>query len=52
MKKIKTNNYKKIKADLVEHPPIVDEKENTLYQKKKKKIYQLNKEVDSIDSNI
>jgi len=46
MKEIKTNNFKK-KADLIEHPPVPGEKDDSTVpaKKKKKKIYQLGREV-------
>lgn len=49
MKKIQTENFKKIKADLIEHPPLFYEEEQVpLKNKKKKKIYQLGIEVDDV----
>ena len=50
MKEIKTNSFKK-KADLIEHPPIAGEKDDskTPMKKKKKKIYQLGIEIDALE---
>ena len=36
-------------ADLVEYPPIGPEEETKIKDKKKKKIYQLNMEVEDVD---
>ncbi len=51
MKEIKTKTYENLKkSDLIEHPPVpdeIDQKKNI--GKKKKKIYQLNRVVDTID---
>jgi len=50
VKEIKTYNFKQKQADLIEHPPVVDEKEDvSLPTKKKKYIYQLNKWIDVVD---
>jgi hypothetical protein len=52
MKKIQSKKFKKLQADLIEHPPISEEDDNNLIKdKKKKKIYQLNYFVDDIDIN-
>ena len=48
MKKITTNSYRKLKADLITHPPVNREEEKRLKSKKKKKIYQLNLMVDDV----
>ena len=47
MKTIKTNNFVNKKADLIEHPPIDGETDDSMVLKKKKKknIYQLGREV-------
>ena len=50
MKKIQSKKFKKLQADLIEHPPINTEDDDHLIKdKKKKKIYQLNLFVDDID---
>ena len=52
MKEIKTNNFKKKKADLITYPPVPGEEESTFPKKKrKKKIYQLNRVVDTIEDD-
>ena len=52
MKKIQSQNHKKLEADLIDHPPVADEEENNLIKdKKKKRIYQLGLWVDDIDIN-
>ena len=50
MKEIQTKRFKKIKADLIEHPPLFYE-DDTMEKKdkKKKKIYQLGIEVDDVE---
>ena len=51
MKKIQSNKYKKLEADLIDHPPVNGEEEDNLIQdKKKKKIYQLGIWVDDVDT--
>jgi len=50
MKEIQTKNFKKIKADLMEHPPLFNEDDNLPKKDKKmKKIYQLGIEVEDVD---
>ena len=50
MRIIQSNSYKKLEADLIEHPPITNEEEDTLLKnKKKKKIYQLGIWLDDVD---
>ncbi len=52
MKKIQTNKYRKLLADLIEHPPVEPEVATPpIKEKKKKKIYQLNQWIDDIDIN-
>lgn len=52
MKEIKTKRFIDKKADLIVHPPIDKEVERLIKKdKKKKKIYQLNKEVDDVSIN-
>ena len=52
MKKIQSKKHKKLVADLIDHPPVNQEKEDIIMKdKKKKKIYQLNLFVDDIDIN-
>ncbi len=52
MKKIQTKKFKKLKADLIEHPPLDLEEEPILKKDKKlKKIYQLNEFVEDVDIN-
>ena len=51
MKKIKTNNFKKCIADMIESPMIMDETPPPIKKKKKKYIYQLNKTVVVPDEN-
>ena len=49
MKKIKSKNFIQLTADLIEHPPVNEEKDTKLKKdKKKKKIYQLNIDVDDV----
>lgn len=52
MKIIATKAFKKLYSDLITHPPIMEEQESTPFfpKKKKKKIYQLNREV--VDEDI
>jgi len=50
MKEIQTSKFKKINADLIEHPPVDGEEDlGTKRDKKKKKIYQLGIEVEDVD---
>ena len=52
VKKIQTKKFKRLKADLIEHPPVNFEEEPTIKKDKKlKKIYQLNEFVEDIDIN-
>jgi len=53
MKEIKTKRFQKKMADLIEFPPVADESEKAKpRKKKKKKIYQLNRIVDDVSSDI
>jgi hypothetical protein len=51
MKEIKTNNFREKQADLIEHPPVFLEEDDSknLRKKKKKKLYQLNRLVDDFE---
>ena len=54
MKKIQTQNNKKLQADLIDHPPVDEETNKSPLRKKhkKKKIYQLGPFwVEDIDIN-
>jgi len=53
MKKIQTNNFMKLKADLIEHPPVNEEEERIIKKDKKKKIiYQLGLVVDDAGIDV
>ena len=51
MKIIKTTKFQNKQADLITHPPVPGETSptKTIKKKKKKKIYQLNKIVDTFE---
>jgi len=53
MKKIQSQRYKQLEADLIESPPINREEDRSPHRKnnKKKKIYQLNEWVEDVDIN-
>ena len=51
MKKIQSQNHKKLEADLINHPPLATEDDNSFAPKKKKKKCHkfLNQKFDNLD---
>jgi len=51
MKEIRTKSFGKLSSDLITHPPIPGEEDGSksyTKRKKKKKLYQLNREVEDL----